>query len=237
MDKAETAQGTGERPYSWTTFAAMAFALVAVNVAVIFQLSETSRVQRTAAASREERVRRGAAAYGSRCAQCHGGDGKGTDQAPSINDKAFLGSVTDEFLHDTIAQGRPRTIMPAWGQDFGGPLTGQEIDEVVAFIRNWEKPVVEVGRTTTVSGLPAESAEGGRETFAYFCAECHGEDGSIPSGTQGIVANAPERLRQLSEADLRQRINAGGDEMPGLGSLLSAAEVEGLVKFVASWPR
>ena len=28
--------------------------------------------------------------------------------------------------------------MPAWLNDYGGPLTEQQIDAVVAFIRSWE---------------------------------------------------------------------------------------------------
>jgi cbb3-type cytochrome c oxidase subunit III len=235
VTKPEPAQETAARPYPWTMFAALTFALVAVNIAGIFQLSEQARVERAAAAAREQVVRRGAAAFASLCARCHGGDGKGSNLAPSLNDKAFLASVSDDFLRHTIAEGRPRTLMPAWGQDYGGPLTAQEIDQVVAFMRNWEKPAA--GRTTTVSGLPADSVEGGRETYALFCEGCHGDDGKVPVGAGRVIANSPERLRRLTEADLRNRILNGGDEMPALGSLLSPAELDGLIKFIYSWPR
>lgn len=127
--------------------------------------------------------------------------------------------------------------MPAWGQGEGGPMTLQEIDQVVVFFRNWEKPVVEVGRTLTASGLPADSIAGGQETFIWFCAECHGDDGELPAGTKDIVANSPERLLELTEPDIRGQILEGGDEMPGLATLLSPAEVDGLLKLIDSWPR
>lgn len=237
MPKAEQAQGTEARPYPWTIFAALTFVLVAVNIAGIFQLSERARVEGAAAAARDQQVRRGAGIFSSQCSRCHGGDGKGTDLAPSLNNKALLASVGDDFLRHTIAEGRPRTLMPAWAQDFGGPLTAQEIDQVVAFVRNWEKPAPTVGRTTTVGGLLADSVEGGHETFVWFCSGCHGDDGTVPAGTQDIVANLPERLRPLSEADLRNRIINGGTEMPGVAGLLSPAEVDGLIKFINSWPR
>jgi hypothetical protein len=29
--------------------------------------------------------------------------------------------------------------MPAWWNEYGGPLTDQQIAEVVAYIRSWEK--------------------------------------------------------------------------------------------------
>lgn len=234
----EQAAEAEDRPrYQWTMFAALAFVLIALNVAAVFQLSERARVEREAASLREERVRRGGATFVANCARCHGDNGEGSDVAPRLNDKEFLSSVSDDFLRHTITEGRPRTIMPAWGQDEGGPLTYQEIDQLVGFLRNWEEPVVEIGRTLTASGLPADSVAGGQETFVWFCAECHGDDGTVPSGTKDIVANSPERLNQLTEADIRERILNGGDEMPGLGGLLSPAEVDGLIRFINTWPR
>jgi len=218
-------------------FAMLTFVLIALNIAAVFQLSEQGRVERAAASLQEEQVRRGAATFVANCAQCHGDDGEGSEVAPRLNDVEFLSPVSDDFLRHTIAEGRPRTIMPAWGQDEGGPLTYQEIDQVVAFIRNWEEPVVEVGRTLTASGLQADTVAGGQETFVWFCSECHGDDGTVPAGSQDIVANSPERLNQLTEADLRKQILNGGDEMPGLGALLSPAEVEGLIKFIDTWSR
>jgi mono/diheme cytochrome c family protein len=237
VSKVEAAAGTGARPYPWTTFAALTFVLVAANIAGIFQLSEQARVAKEAAAAHDQQVRQGAGIFSSLCSRCHGGDGQGTDLAPSLNNKAFLASVGDDFLRHTIAEGRPRTIMPAWGQDFGGPLTAQQIDQVVAFVRNWQQPAPTVGRTTTVTGLIADSVEGGHETFVWFCAGCHGDDGTVPVGTQRIVANSPARLRPLSDADLRNRIISGGTEMPGVGSSLSPAEVDGVIKFIDTWPR
>lgn len=233
----QVAENKGQSRYQWVMFAALVFVLLSLNVAAVFRLSEQARVERDAASLQEKDVRRGAAIYVVNCAQCHGDTGEGTNKAPILNDREFLSTVSDNFLLHTIADGRPRTIMPAWGQDEGGPLTFQEIEQVVVFIRNWEKPVVEVGRTLTASGLPADSVEGGQETFVWFCVECHGDDGTLPSGTQDIVANSPERLNELTEDDIRIQILEGGDEMPGLSSLLSPAEVEGLIKYINTWPR
>lgn len=226
-----------KRPYSWLIFAALIFALITLNIAAVFQLSEQTRVEREAAELHEEKVRRGAAKYVANCARCHEDDGSGSELAPSLNDIVFLSTVSNEFLQHTITEGRPRTIMPAWGQDEGGSLTDQDIEEVVTFIRNWENPVVEMGRTLTASGLPADSLEGGRESFLWYCAECHGDEGQIPNGVDDIVANSPERLRNRTEAEQREQVLFGGAEMPGLSNLLSPAELEGIIKLINSWPR
>lgn len=87
----------------------------------------------------------------------------------------------------------------------------------------------------TASGLPSDSLEGGRESFLWLCANCHGDDGTVPAGAQGIVANSPERLLELTEADIRLRITEGGDEMPAFGVLFSPTAVDGLVKYLDTW--
>jgi cbb3-type cytochrome c oxidase subunit III len=218
-------------------FATLGFVLLVINLTLVFQLSERGRLAAAAEAARAGQARRGAGLFATNCSMCHGAAGQGTDRAPQLNDPAFLAGVTDDFLRDTIAEGRPRTEMAAWGQDYGGSLTTQQIDQVVAFVRAWEHPVEAAGRTTTLGGLPADSVDGGRETWLYVCSGCHGENGDVPVGAQNIVASAPERLRLQSDLSLRARIENGGAEMPGFESALSAAEVDGLIKYLNSWPR
>ena len=65
----------------------------------------------------------GAAIYKTLCAQCHGPDAKGykADNAPSLVNKTFLESATDEFIHKSIATGRPGTSMAGYAREIGGP--------------------------------------------------------------------------------------------------------------------
>lgn len=228
---------TKEGNFPWVMFLGLVLILLVVDFLPIYRLSEQHRVEEAAKREREEKVRRGAALFVANCARCHGAEGYGTNRAPMLHSKYYLGQVSDSFLKHTISDGRPRTIMPAWGQDSGGPLNPQEIDQLVAFIRNWETPLVEVGRTVTASGLPAASVEGGQETFEWFCSECHGRDGKTPTGSEDRVANSPETLAKLDDPTIRQRILDGGKEMPGFRALLSQAEVEGLLAFINTWPR
>jgi mono/diheme cytochrome c family protein len=82
-------------------------------------------------------VAQGHQLWGTNCASCHGTDGQGVD-APALNSQQFLTGITDEQMHGIIAGGIPGTEMPAWLNDYGGPLTDQQINGLVAYIRSWE---------------------------------------------------------------------------------------------------
>jgi mono/diheme cytochrome c family protein len=83
------------------------------------------------------------------CAACHGPQGQGIS-APALNSKEFLSSVTDDQIHGIVAGGIPGTAMPAWLNEYGGPLTDQQIQGLVAYLRslqptapsvpNWRTP-------------------------------------------------------------------------------------------------
>ena len=68
--------------------------------------------------------------WSTNCASCHGTSGEG-GSAPALNSQEFLTSVTDEQIHGIIAGGIPGTAMPAWLNDYGGPLTDQQIAALV----------------------------------------------------------------------------------------------------------
>ncbi len=92
--------------------------------------------------------------YESNCSGCHGLDGKAelnqpgrlSSWAPELNNQHFLRAATDGFLQATIARGRNGTSMRAFGQGSQGlgELTSDDIDDIVAYIRQW----------STQSGLP-----------------------------------------------------------------------------------
>jgi mono/diheme cytochrome c family protein len=72
------------------------------------------------------------------CATCHGVQGEGVS-APALNSQQFLTGASDQQIHGIIAGGVPGTAMPAWWNEYGGPLTDQQIAETVTYIRSWEK--------------------------------------------------------------------------------------------------
>ena len=66
---------------------------------------------------------------------------EGLAPAPSLNNAEFLKAATDNFLLATIALGRPGTPMPSFGDGMAGKngLTAEQIQEIVAYLRTWEK--------------------------------------------------------------------------------------------------
>ena len=76
---------------------------------------------------------KGAGAYATFCAGCHGPDGRGIRS--SIVDESFLALVTDQNLRTTIIAGRPDLGHPDWRNCAPGKaLTSQEVTDVVAWL-------------------------------------------------------------------------------------------------------
>lgn len=78
---------------------------------------------------------RGARAYATHCARCHGPDGRGSDAGGSVVDGAYLGLVSDQGLRSAVIAGRTDLGMPDYR---GGPaaraMLPQEISDVVAWL-------------------------------------------------------------------------------------------------------
>jgi len=78
---------------------------------------------------------RGAQAYATFCAGCHGPEGKGTKKGSSIVDDSFLALVSDQDLRTTIIAGRPDLGHPDWRNcSPDRPMTPQEVTDVVAWL-------------------------------------------------------------------------------------------------------
>lgn len=95
--------------------------------------------------------RRGEGLYEELCAQCHGagavGGGAGYTvlddegrfiaavnwQAPALNN--ILYRFSEEEVTHILNYGRPQSPMPAWGAPGGGPLTAQQLEEIIEYLR------------------------------------------------------------------------------------------------------
>lgn len=71
------------------------------------------------------------------CASCHGLSGEG-GIGPALNAEQFLQASTDEQTELLVAVGVPGSQMGAYSQDFGGPLTSEQIKALATYIRSWE---------------------------------------------------------------------------------------------------
>jgi mono/diheme cytochrome c family protein len=202
--------------------------LVIVGLA-IYTLNEPERLALAQETFLNEREERGAIIYEEQCSSCHGGLGEG-GIGPAINDRDLLKGTQDEVFFSIIRSGVPGTVMPAWSIDFGGPLTDEDVRDVVAFVRAWEStaPVIE-------AAVLEPDASQGALLFASTCAVCHGEFGE---GTDIAPAiNDPDRLSSLDDDWYRGVIRNGRPArgMPTWGTVLSPMQVEDLVALIGSW--
>ena len=146
------------------------------------------------------------ALYRQNCAGCHGADGK-LGPAPPLNDPLFRAIVPAETVQDVVAGGRHGTLMPAWAQEQGGPLTPAQVAVLVYEIKGipyrveetqeGDKTRIDVVRDPTGTAptwgppglsppdappyaMPEDGTGGakvGEKVFADACAACHGDNG------------------------------------------------------------
>ncbi len=151
----------------------------------VYWVQEANRLQTAEAGLFTSSVATGEALYQANCAECHGGDGGGGAAPSPYSDASWPApSVTNIveryeesenvddmrlFLTEVLERGRPGTPMPQWGQAYQGPLTDQEIRDIVDWILvNQEEGAAEEVSATDMSG---------EEFFTANCAECHGPGG------------------------------------------------------------
>ena len=162
---------------------------------------------------------------GYNCAGCHGGMEATGGAAPPFTltdaDSEFVASViwrapalntvllrySEEEVRQILVFGRPGTPMPAWGVEGGGPLTTQQIDELISYLGSIQltaeeaRAEVEKGLRETLD-IPAgeeidyDDPAVGEALFnlglgdvsvasgAYSCARCHTKGASIVAGQE-----------------------------------------------------
>jgi mono/diheme cytochrome c family protein len=216
---------------NYTLFVAAALGLT-LAILVIFQvyfLREPSRIRLVKAADQQAAEEAGQELYADNCATCHGTNGEG-GMGPALNSRELLRSTMDETLAGLIRFGVPSSIMPAWGQAFGGPFTDEEVNQLVAHIRAWEATAPEITLETEEPD-PVRGAE----IYETTCFICHGEDGRGTSTAPAL--NDPERLGKFDDIWYRNTIAHGrpAKGMPTWGTVLSPAQINHVVAFIAAW--
>jgi mono/diheme cytochrome c family protein len=104
------------------------------------------------------------------------------------------------FSRDEVKQiliyGRPGSPMPAWGLTGGGPLTDQQIEDLLNYLKSIEKPVIDAQKKAGYDEAGAKILDG-RQLFLKNCARCHTPKFSYtpvdqrPSLPQGVGAYGP----------------------------------------------
>lgn len=200
----------------------------------VIALNEPARMEEFTEAFRARQIENGAALFEANCRTCHGPQGRGIQGvAPALNsadlfdgtrlENIGFAGTTEDFVRATIASGRPVPSqgtdypqrMPTWSEEFGGPLKTYQIEQLVAFVMNWEEealaraeptPSVPEGETVgtdiTVE-LPEGDPERGQELAegGLGCAGCHILSATGPpweGGPEqpGVGARGEQRIQQ-----------------------------------------
>ncbi|HLA97735.1 MAG TPA: c-type cytochrome [Anaerolineales bacterium] len=221
------------RNENYTPHITVAFGLT-LAILVSFQIyiwQEPSRITEDLERDQLLAVTAGRSLYAENCSLCHGEDGEGAD-GPALNDKSFLVNTSDETIFSLIGSGVPSSEMPAWNQAFGGPFTDQQIQQIVAFMRNWEGEAPD-RRSIAMQGDPVN----GLTIFSSTCVICHGEDGLGSERAPAI--NDPAKLEQFDDDWYEQTIAEGrpAQGMPTWGTVLSPEQIRDLVALLRAWER
>jgi len=183
---------------------------------------------------------RGRALYAFHCAACHGPEGQGRvrGNATQLSNQDFLALTSDEFLRATIARGRRGTEMRGWAREAGGPLNRADIEDLVAFLRTWQRNIPKPAIPPVGRGDPTR----GQRLYEAACANCHGWEGRGDLGMGPAVTN-PDLLAAADDAFLWATIAYGRRDTPMFPSLsgldgvrqFSEQEINDLVAYLRSW--
>src|SRR5260370_13716440 len=107
----------------------------------VFWITESNAQEQSNLQQHTTDVSRGAALFAQYCFQCHGINGQGL-VGPKVNGNPAVNKFTDADIIRIISGGVANTadpsqlLMPAWLEDFGGPLTQIDIQYLFALIRS-----------------------------------------------------------------------------------------------------
>ncbi len=164
-----------------------------------------------------EAMKMGGRLFANNCAQCHGSDGRGSYGFPNLADDDWLWGGDPDAIKTSIAQGRT-AAMPGWS----GSIGEEGIQNVTQYVLELAGREHDEAR-----------AEQGAETYATYCAACHGSQGKgntamgAPDLTNNVwlYGGSPESIRHT----LR---NGRSGEMPAQKELLSEDKIHILTAYV-----
>ncbi|MEE8470523.1 MAG: c-type cytochrome [Dehalococcoidia bacterium] len=233
----------------------LALTLFIVIFVPVYWAMEPGRQEAASERQKNEAVERGARMFLTNCTTCHGSRGDGY-VGPSLKTSELEADVLTIFWAKIIARGRPGTIMPAWSEEDGGPLTMPEMKDLVIFIANWDDALLakleaeEAAKATPTPtiGSPEELAAVGRQLFFdRGCLNCHkingqggelgpsmvGLFGSEEELTTGVTVTVDHEYLEESIEDPAAKLVAGYPAaMPTLN--LSHGQVDALIEFIKS---
>src|ERR1044072_6546791 len=124
------------------------------------------------------------------CAACHGLEGAGGSNGPSLTTGTVKRGGTDEALHATIANGIPGTPMSAF------PLKEREVWQLVGHIK-------ELNLRKGAAPTRGDRTRGAQLSAARGCARCH----TASEGQGGIIGRDCSQIgSERSQAQLEKAV-------------------------------
>jgi cytochrome c oxidase cbb3-type subunit 3 len=155
--------------------------------------------------------------FANNCAQCHGGDARGSYGFPNLADNDWLYGGHPDAIKTSITAGR-QGAMPAWGSIIGE----QGVTNVTAYI-------------LSINGRDADAAhvEAGKQVFQTYCVACHGAD-----ATGNPAMGAPNLRNGIwlyggSAEQISHSVRAGRNgQMPAHADALTEDKIHILTAYV-----
>lgn len=192
----------------------------------------------------QEQLELGAQIFAENCAVCHGEDGQGRVGATLAKDWPSI--RPDLKVRDTIERGIPDTLMPAWGEASGGPLSEEEIDALTFYILSWQSggpiyivPFSTPGLQIALTPPPGVTGDPNRGAllFSSNCAVCHGQEGEGRVGA--TLAKDWPSIRPDLQIKSTIEIGVEGSVMPAWsrehGGPLTDKDINDLVAYILTW--
>lgn len=205
--------------------------LIMLGVILFVLVTEPARMAAQEGNWTAREIEKGAMIYYNNCSSCHAYDGKAAGySAPALHSRYFFtqrmqdvewtGNWSD-YVKLTVAAGRPNLPqgtsndywtmgkMPTWHVDLGGPLRGDQVDAVTAYVMNWEESALKQTpaedtwsffRNILAKDLPYEPNEEGYQAkfdAAVDAARLSGVtsyelEGEVFEFEQGAASNGPQ---------------------------------------------
>lgn len=173
--------------------------------------------------------------YQKHCLICHGdnGKGEGKNAGTAINNQQYLNTVNDKDIFNSVKFGREGTGMPSYGPR----LSDDDLNNVVAYIRNWQSEEIEFDVPKTISGNPVN----GEKLYNLYCINCHGEAGAGKL-KMGTALSNPQYLKYITDKQIWIGTAYGRDDTrmaPSLKGLdgvrqLKEEEITDIVTYIRS---
>jgi mono/diheme cytochrome c family protein len=130
----EWLQRSLDRYYTW----GLVFMAVLIVAFPLYRLREPTLRKDAKTEQQASYMRIGAALFTQNCASCHGQNATGGGSGPTLNSKQFLSTTSDAQATLLITGGVSGSSMSPWSFDYGGPLTDEQIRQLVTYLRSLE---------------------------------------------------------------------------------------------------